>query len=155
MRARPTLFRIGLTAVGYLVAVTVAVAVTIAFMLASPMVRGTLAYGSPPSLAGGLAAAFLLGFFWTFLCALPGFVVAVMAGEGRRWRGWVRYALAGMANVVPSLVIFTVIAGPPLTLPAMVAASFPGGFAGGAAYWLAVGRVIAVRRRARLRDSAA
>lgn len=148
MRARPALFRIGLAALGYLVAVTVAVVVTVALMLTSPMIRSTLASGSPPTLAGGLAAAFVVGFFWTFLCALPGFVVAVMVGEGRRWRGWVRYALAGAANVVPSFVIFTALAGSPLTLPAMMAASFPGGFVGGAAYWLAVGRVIAARRRA-------
>ena len=95
-----------------------------------------------------------IGFTWTFTCALPGFVVAILLGESRQWDHWRDYAVAGLVNAGASLAIFAVVFASPLDMPTMVAASFPGGFAGGAAYWFSLGRLVARRRHVASADVA-
>ncbi len=139
------LVRLVLIAAGYFLAVAAATVVTVAFLLA------------PAAWSGGTLAAFrsaladapaivVIGFFWTFICALPGFVVAVVLGERSRWRGWTIYAVAGLLDVIPSFAIFGGLTGSLSGMTELVLCAFPGGFAGGAAYWVGAGRFIAKRR---------
>ena len=137
--------RLLLVGAGYVVAVSAATTVTAGLILASQMPAPYGAEASVLSL-GDLPVMLAVGFVWTFSCALPGFVVAVLFGERLRWDGWHLYALAGLANAAPSLAIFALVFGSPFDVPSMVAASFPGGFAGGAAYWFSAGRLVARRR---------
>ena len=130
---------------GYVVAVSAAVIVTVGLIL-TPEILRHMAGGAALSLLRDLPAMLALGFVWTFSCALPGFVVAIVLGERRSWDRWHRYALAGLANAAPSLAIFGLVFGSPFDAPPMVVASFPGGFAGGAAYWFSTGRLLARRR---------
>ena len=131
---------------GYLVAVCVAVVVTVALIFAPSALPDDGANGALFSLLGDLPFILAVGFFWTFSCALPGFVVAVLWGESERWEHWWAYAVAGLANAASSLAIFGVFVGSPFEMPSMVAASFAGGFAGGAADGFSAGRLVARRR---------
>lgn len=143
-----------LVAAGYPVAVSVAVVVTVGLILAAAALPDGGAYGSFFALLRHLPAMLAMGFLWTFSCALPGFVVAIVLGESRRWDHWRDYAVAGLLNAGASLAIFAVFFASPLDVPMMVAASFPGGFAGGAAYWFSLGRLVARRRHVASADVA-
>ena len=137
-----------LISAGYCVAVAAATVVTVVLMLAPAALPDDGARGSFFRTMTEIAPAMLLiGFFWTFLCALPGFVAAIALGERSRWRGWKIYSVAGFFHVVPSLAVFGALSGSPLEMPGMMAAAFPGGLAGGAAYWAGAGRFVAARRR--------
>lgn len=142
-----------LVSAGYLIAVSVAVVVTVGLILAAAALPDGGAYGSFFALMRDLPAMLAIGFAWTISCALPGFVVAIVLGESRLWDRWRDYAVAGVANAGASLAIFAVAFGSPFDMPSMVAASFPGGFAGGAAYWFSVGRLVARRRHTAARDA--
>jgi len=146
--SRPLLTKLFLIFAGYIVAVTAAVIVTVIIMLAPTALPDNGAQGSIfATLAQLMPAALVVGLFWTFICAWPGFLVAIVIGESRRWQGWPAYATAGLVNVVPSLAIYGGLAGSPFQMPMMVLASFFGGFAGGVAYWLCAGRFVALRRK--------
>jgi hypothetical protein len=149
--ARPGTFslkKLALIFFGYGVAVAAATLVAVILMLAPTALPDDGARESPFRTMAELAPAMLvIGFFWTFLCALPGFIVAIVVGERSRWRGWKVYSVAGFFNVMPSLALFGGFAGSPLEMPGMVAAAFPGGLAGGAAYWAGAGRFVAAHRR--------
>jgi hypothetical protein len=147
MKPGSALAKAGLFAFGYFFAVCAAVVVTEAIMVAPMALPDEGASGSIVALVPDFPGMFVVGLFWTFICALPGFIVAIIIGERRGWSRWTSYALAGTANVVPSLAIFAGLAGAPFTMPSMVVGAFPGGFAGGAAYWFAAGRMVAGRRK--------
>lgn len=133
---------------GYFMAVAAATAVTVVLMLAPTALPDSGARGSFFATMTEMAPPMLVtGFFYTFICALPGFLVAMVLGERLRWRGWRVYAVAGFFNVMPSLVMFGGIVGSPLKMPVMMIAAFPGGLAGGAAYWAGASRFVAARRR--------
>ncbi|MBL8577637.1 MAG: hypothetical protein JNK47_10450 [Mesorhizobium sp.] len=140
--------RIAFIAFGYVVAVCVAVAVTEAIMLAPAAIPDGGANGSLLGLLPDLPGMFVIGFFWTFLCALPGFVVAIIIGERRGWSRWRDYATAGLLNVIPSLAFFWGFAGSPFSMPLLIVSALPGGFVGGVAYWIVAGRFVALGRRA-------
>ena len=140
------LLTIALVVAGYLVAVCVAVVVTVALILAPSALPDGGARGSFFALLRELPAFLIIGFVWTVSCALPGFIVAILLGESLRWDRWRDYAIAGLVNAVPSLAVFAIFVGSPFEMPSMVVASFPGGFAGGAAYWFTAGRLVAGRR---------
>jgi len=145
----PLLARLFLTFAGYVVAVVAATFVTVVIMLAPMALPDGGAQGSIFATLGQvMPAAIVVGLYWTFMCAWPGFIVAIMIGERSRWTGFHIYAIAGFANVVPSLLIYSGFAGSPFQMPSMVFASFIGGLAGGAAYWWTTGRIIAARRAA-------
>lgn len=140
--------RIGfLTAFGYGVAVAVASLVTMLAMYGVLLASGD---GSSSSGFEFVSTGVVVGMFWTFICALPGFIAVVIVAARRGWRGWMIHAVAGAANVVPSLLIFSGLAGSPFEFPGLVASCFPGGFAGGAAYWLAGGAWISSQHEQRL-----
>lgn len=139
---------------GYMVAVCVAVVVTVALVLAPSVLPDAGASGSVLALLRDLPLILVFGFVWTVSCALPGFVVAILLGERGQWDRWRSYALAGLVNAVPSLAIFAAFVGSPFEMPSMVAAVFPGGFAGGAAYWFSAGWLIARRRAVAATDVA-
>ena len=143
-----------LAAAGYPVAVSVAVVVTVGLILAAAAFPDGGAYGSFYALLRDLPAMLAIGFTWTFTCALPGFVVAVLLGESRQWDRWRDYAVAGLVNAGASLAIFAIVFASPFDMPTMVAASLPGGFAGGAAYWFSLGRLVARRRHVASADVA-
>lgn len=130
-------------AVGYLVAVTIATVVTVAFVLAPSTLPDNGAYGTIYGNLDDLPAMLAVGFIWTFPCALPGFIAAILLGERQGWHSWLKYALAGMANAAPSFAIFAATIGSPFEIPMMVVGAFPGGFAGGAVYWFTAGRPVA------------
>ena len=138
---------IALIVFGYGAAVAVAALVTVLEMYGWAVATGE---GSATSGPEFVSSAFVVGVFWTFICAWPGFVVFVVVAARLRWRGWVSSAAAGAVNVVPSLALFSGLAGSPWEFPGMVPACFPGGLAGGAAYWLAAGRWISHLRGGRL-----
>lgn len=133
---------------GYIFAVTAAVIVAVALMLAPTALPDDGAQGSFFKTVSEVVPAMLvIGYFWTFLCAWPGFIAAVIVGERSRWERWPHYAVAGFINVVPSFAMFSIFASSPWNNPIMIAASFPGGFAGGAVYWFVAARFIADRRK--------
>lgn len=144
---RAVAIRLALIALGYFPAVAAATIVTVALMLAPTALPDDGAWGSIYASLRELPIVLAGGFIWTFICALPGFVIAILLSEASHWRGWRSYALAGCCNVAPSLAISAGLAGTPLEMPGMVAAAFPGGLAGGAAYWASAGRFAAARRR--------
>ena len=135
---------IALIALAYVAAVAVAALVTVLAMYGWAVAAGD---GSATSGPEFVSSAFVVGVFWTFICAWPGFLVFVIVAARLCWRGWVACAAAGTANVIPSLAFFSVLAGSPFEFPGMVLACFPGGLAGGAAYWLAGGMWISPLRR--------
>ena len=139
------LFLIG---AGYVIAVVAAVIVTVTLFLAPMALPDNGAQGSLfKTLSEVVPPALVIGFFWTLVCAWPGFIAAIVLGERRLWARWKDFAIAGFINVVPSYAMFAALFGPPLSNPWMVAASFPGGFVGGAVYWFVAGRFIAMRRK--------
>lgn len=133
--------KLALIVAGYVVAVAVATVVTVALLF----VPAVLATGL--SDAADAPAIVLIGFFWTFVCALPGFVVAVVLGERRAWRHWAAYAFAGLLDVAPAFAVFGGLTGSLAGMTELALCAVPGGFAGGAAYWAGAGRFVAARRR--------
>lgn len=145
-RLRSALLKLLLIATGYVLAVAVATVVTVALLFApSAVSSGTLA-GVRFAVTDAPVIVFV-AFFWTFFCALPGFIVAIALGERLGWRRWRSYAFAGLADVVPSFLIFGIYGGSLLGMIEPFLAALPGGFAAGAAYWAGAGRFIAARRR--------
>lgn len=144
MSVRSAVAKLGLVLFGYLTATIVASVVTVILMFTPSWLTGG-PVGQVAADADVLPGAFFIGLFYTFFCAWPGFIVAILVGERWQFLGWLTYAGLGTLNAVPSLAICTLIFGSPFAIPAMVIASFPGGFAGGAAYWLVAGSLI--RRR--------
>lgn len=130
-------------AAGYLVACAVASAVAVAVMLAPTVLPDGGRYGSIFAFISDFLPGAAIGLFYTILCAWPGFIAAIALGELYSWERWRDYAFAGLVNVAPSLAVFSMYAGSPFEAPLIVLANFPGGFAGGAAYWFAAGRLIA------------
>ena len=130
-------------AAGYLIACTVASVLTVAGMLAPTALPDGGRNGSIYASIGDLAPGAALGLFYTLLCAWPGFIVAIGLGERHGWGRWRDYALAGTANVAPSMLVFAMMFASPFEMPLMMLASIPGGFAGGAAYWFSAGWLIA------------
>lgn len=148
-RRRGLLTKLFLIFAGYVIAVTAAVVATVVLMLAPTALPDNGARGSFFATVAELMPAMLIvGFFWTFICALPGFVAAIVIGERSRWSGVWTYAAAGFFNVIPSLAMFGGLAGSPFEIGGMAIASFPGGLVGGAAYWKCAGRFVALRRKA-------
>lgn len=145
MSARSAAATLGLVILGYFAATIAATVVTVILMFTPSWLTGG-PVGQVAADPDILPGAFFIGFFYTFFCAWPGFIVAILVGERWRFRGWLTFAGLGTLNVVPSLAICTLIFGSPFAIPAIVIASFPGGFAGGAAYWFTAGRSIAARR---------
>lgn len=146
-RKRALLTNLFVIFAGYFIAVTAAVIVTVVLMLAPTALPDNGAQGSFFATVAELMPGMLVvGFFWTFICALPGFIVAILIGERSRWTGWRIYAAAGFLNVIPSLAMFGALAGSPFGIGGMAIAAFPGGIAGGWAYWVAAGRFVALRR---------
>lgn len=147
-RLRSALVKLALIVAGYGLAVAVATVVTVALLFAPAAQSG----GTLASLRFALTdapAIMVVGFFWTFLCALPGFIVAVALGERLAWRRWRSYAFAGLFNVIPSFAIFAGFTGSLSGMIEPFLSALPGGFAGGAAYWMGAGRFVAARRRRR------
>ncbi len=134
--------KLALILAGYFVAVAAAAMATVTLLLAPAV----LSYGSFEAALSDVPAMLALGFIWTFICALPGFIVAIVLGERQAWRGWSVYALAGLLNVIPSFAVLGVLAGSPQGIPDLLFAAFPGGVAGGAAYWAGAGRFVAAYR---------
>lgn len=134
--------KLALIFAGYVVAVAIATIVTVALLFTPAVLSSGL------SDAADTPAIMLVGFFWTFVCALPGFVAAIVLGERHAWRHWLAYAVAGLLNVVPAFAIFGGLTGSLSGLTELVLCAFPGGFAGGGAYWAGAGRFVAARRPA-------
>ncbi|WP_312797900.1 hypothetical protein [Tianweitania sp.] len=133
-------------AVGYFVAVIVAVVVTVFLIIGTPFFESEVGVVTWPDVSRQLPSLVTIGMAWTFPCAFPGFLLAVLLGERLKWNSWRPYAIAGFGNAAPALAIFSVLFGSPSDLTAMTVSSFPGGFAGGLAYWFASGRYVASRR---------
>lgn len=142
-------FRIGLTILGYGVAVCVAAGVTIAFWLLPTALPDAGLFGSPTSPTDDLAGTYLFGVFVTGITALPGFLAILALAIIRRWRTWSCFAVAGAFNALPSILIFAAWMDSPPTLlgPGLTLACLPGGFAGGLAFWALAGRHAGALRR--------
>lgn len=145
---RSVLLSLLLIAAGYVLAVAVATVVTVALLFA-PVAASSGSLAAARFTLMDAPVVMVLGFFWTALCALPGFVVAIVSGEWLGWRRWRSYAFAGLANVVPSFLVFGGFAGSLSGLADPFLSALPGGFAGGAAYWAGAGRFVAAQRRVR------
>ena len=145
-RLRSALVKFLLIAAGYCVAVAVATVVTVALLFAPVATSSGSLAAARVSLADA-PAIMVVGFFWTFLCALPGFIVAIALGERLGWRRWRSYAFAGLADVVPSFLVFGIFTGSLMGMVDPFLSALPGGFAGGAAYWVGAGRFVAARRQ--------
>ena len=144
-RPQSTLMKLTLISAGYVLAVAVATVVTVAMVFTPAVASSGMLDGIRFAMTDAPAIA-LVGFCWTFLSALPGFVVAIALGERLVWRRWRSYAFAGTANVVPSFLLFGIFTGSLSSMSELFLAALPGGFAGGAAYWAGAGRFAAAHR---------
>jgi hypothetical protein len=145
-RLRAGLLKLLLIVAGYVLAVAVATLVTVALLFAPAALSNGMLAGVRFAVTDAPVLVFV-GFFWTFFCALPGFVFVILLGERLGWRRWHGYAFAGLADVVPSFLVFSIYAGSLLGMADLFLSALPGGFAGGAAYWAGTGRFVAARRR--------
>ena len=132
---------------GYVAAVVSAVIMVEAIIFGPPLVS-TMFVSGPDGIVRDLGEIIGIGLYYTTICALPGFIVAIAIGERMHWKRWFHYALAGLANVVPSLALFTLADASLFDLPSFVPACLAGGYLGGTAYWLAAGRRVVARRPA-------
>ncbi|UNK39594.1 hypothetical protein MNR02_07755 [Shinella sp. H4-D48] len=80
----------------------------------------------------GLFQIFLVGLAYTFGCALPGFIVAVVLARVLQMRAWLFFVIAGGIDGPLSLVFFD----RSLLYDTFVFMILAGGLAGGLAYWL-------------------
>lgn len=135
-----------LVAIGYVVAVLVAVIVAIVISFGPAALPDNGAQGSVFRMMSEFLPIMWVGLVYTFPFALPGFIVAIYAGERWRWNYWLAYAAAGFANALPAHLLCAAILGSLAELPLVVFGSFVGGFFGGLAYWLVVGRRLAQAR---------
>lgn len=129
-RLRAGLLKLLLIVAGYVLAVAVATLVTVALLFA------------PAALSNGMLAGVRFA-----VTDAPVLVFVILLGERLGWRRWHGYAFAGLADVVPSFLVFSVYAGSLLGMADLFLSALPGGFAGGAAYWAGAGRFVAARRR--------
>jgi hypothetical protein len=132
---------VGLICAGYIVAVIAATVVTVFFYVLPTVLPDAGRFGSFYAFASDLPGMLGIGFFWTFMFAWPGFIVAIILIERRALHRPLTYSIAGMLNVIPSLALFSGFVGSPFGLGGLVLAAFPGGLSGGYAYWLLAGRI--------------
>jgi len=136
--ARRVFSLVGLICLGYIVAVTAATIVTVFFHLLPTVLPDAGRYGSFFAFVSGMLS---IGFFWTFIFAWPGFIVAITLIERSAMHRPLIYSIAGILNVIPSLALFSGFVGSPFAAVGFVLAALPGGLAGGLAYWLFPGRI--------------
>jgi uncharacterized membrane protein YeiB len=149
----PLLLKIGLAALGYAVAVFVAV-MTAMFAFAAPSaLPDGGAWGSIYRSASEFPLFFYMGITVTFPTALPGFLVTLALAWSYKWPSWFAYAVAGSINVLPSFLILSGYLNAPVSHPGLFIACLPGGFAGGFAYWALAGRLFDRWRDAKVSQS--
>jgi hypothetical protein len=124
---------------GYLVAVFIAVVVTLALV----MIGGLLTADDP---LPGFAATFILG-IWvgcliTFPTALPGFILSVVLARMVEMERLAWFTAAGAVDALLALGLFTLFDRTVYFPAPVVVACVIGGLAGGAAYWKAAGRFL-------------
>ncbi|MGD9913515.1 MAG: hypothetical protein AB7S80_05480 [Rhizobiaceae bacterium] len=122
----------GIHVVGYAAAVLVASIVTIIFVMAPAIV----ATGFTQAVIDNAGRLLAFGLVATGSMALPGFVFTVWLAGYSGWNRWTLFALAGLADAFVALVILQVYLGGMLA-PELLLPCFPGGYAGGIAYWRA------------------
>lgn len=126
------------TALCYGVAVSVATTVTL-FLVAVPAVLPDDGrWRSVYDILRYWPDNFAFGWMITAFTAFPGFLYVLYLSRKHAWTKAMNFVVAGALNVVPSLVIFHVFLGAVKFMsPVMLLSCFPGGLAGGHAYWLA------------------
>lgn len=135
---------IALVGMGYLFAVLIATmfALGIMLLLAALTDGGELMPLS--NLMSEFAGIAFAGAVITFATALPGFLVALWYSIWRDWNGWRPFVLAGGADAIAALAVLDAFSSGSSSMPfGLLAPTVPAGFAGGLAYWLTAGRIIA------------
>lgn len=141
--------RVGFMAVGYVIAVLVAVFVTEVVMFAPSVLPDDGRWGSIYANLNDLSLYVFGGLFVTAIYAFPGFVIAMVLAALKAWHGWYAFATAGTLNGVLALMLFTSFSSGGLNdfpLPFLLCC-MAGGAAGGSAYWFTIGRFLWHRRR--------
>jgi hypothetical protein len=142
--------RFAFAMLGYAAAVLAAVLVSVSAMLLPTAMPGHGAWGSLDASLRDLWTVTGIGLFLTAIFAFPGFVVALVFADLRRWRRWLPFSVAGALDALVALSLFGAYgAGSATAMPVGLALPcMPGGFVGGWAYWIVAGRLLARRRQA-------
>lgn len=135
--------------IGYILAIVVAVIVTLAAYFAPSALPDAGAWGSIHAYLRDWQTIFLVGLMLTFPAALTGFLIAVFFSIVQCWRSRLPFMLAGGVNALMSWLLLGIyLAMPFKTIQlGLIVASMVGGLAGGFAYWTATGRITASWRR--------
>lgn len=141
--------RIGFMAVGYVIAVLVAVFVAEVVMLAPSALPDDGSWGSIYGNLNDIGLYVFGGLFVTTIYAFPGFAIVMVLAARKAWHGYYAFGLAGTLNAVFALMLFTSysngsLAGFPIPF---LLCCMAGGAAGGLAYWFTIGRFLWRRRR--------
>ena len=124
---------------GYLVAVFIAVIVTVALV----MTGGLLTAEDPlPGFVATLILGIWVGCLITFPTALPGFILSVVLARMADMERLAWFAMAGALDALLALGLFTLFDRSVYFPPPVVIACVIGGLAGGIAYWKAAGRFL-------------
>lgn len=121
--------------VGYLIAVVVAVIITEVIYLTPSAIPDNGKWGSLFKNVNDIGGIFAIGLAYTFVTALPGFVITLIIAKRRQWHDTRYYIMSGVAT---SLLAHGILAaffdGKLLQGYLIVLASMPGGAAGGYAF---------------------
>lgn len=135
---------IALVGTGYLFAVFIATAVTLGLLLLFTALAGDGELVPLGNIVAEFAGFAFAGAVITFATALPGFLVALWYSIRRHWSGWRPFVLAGGADAIAALAVLDAFSGGSSSMPfGLMLPTVPAGFAGGLAYWLTAGRIIA------------
>lgn len=147
--------KLAIIAGGYFVAILVATVVTTFCYLAPMALPDQGQFGSIYGWWSDIPMFLMIGSFYTFLFALPGFVVAVWLGEWLKWKAWTPYSFAGALDAfLAHLLLANFFSASFTEFRPLIVASIIGGFVGGAAYWFAAGRFVAQRRKPKITSPA-
>ena len=139
------LVKFAIAMVGYVAAVIAAVAVTLFLILLPTALPDNGAWGSFYAYTRDLPVVVYGGLVITFVAAFPGFLVTLGLAALAKWQTWLPFTIAGGADALLSHSLVDIQMGSFMP-PSYIAASVPGGLAGGFIYWAFAGRFLASHR---------
>jgi len=132
-------------ALSYAAAVLVAVCVSVALMALPSFFPGLGMWQSFAAFREDVPGLLVFGMLITGLFGLPGFLIALRLAQRGSWSRVGQFAFAGCANTLLAIILFQIYMGAPVLPLSIYLPCFPGGYAGGVAYWFLRARYRAAR----------
>lgn len=137
---RDLLIHLLLMALGYALAVMLASAITVFVMFVPTVLPDNGAWGSIYKELKSMPMFLMFGTFYTFMLALPGWLISVIIAERQNEQRKYWFGIAGIATTVVAHGFALLFVGKIFAESLTIFGSLIGGFFGGLIYWVIAGK---------------